>query len=87
NSLASERVNNTTLALLCGGSRPMEQTKNKYIPQTPGMFSFSVKPGDCPRAAPNFILPCVQRCESDEDCEGKQKCCLFACNVRCMDPV
>ncbi|ETE58334.1 hypothetical protein L345_15945, partial [Ophiophagus hannah] len=52
------------------------------------MFSFSVKPGGCPRAAPNSSQrSCSQRCESDEDCPGKQKCCLFACNVQCMDPI
>ncbi|XP_032074540.1 kunitz-type serine protease inhibitor 4-like [Thamnophis elegans] len=45
------------------------------------------KPGVCPKPPPDTVTICLVRCGSDWECEGKQKCCPYACLVDCMHPV
>ncbi|XP_070600490.1 porwaprin-b-like [Erythrolamprus reginae] len=49
-------------------------------------FQKLVKPGLCPRAPPGAMTSCVKKCESDDECPGKQKCCHVACSIECMEP-
>ncbi|XP_055007215.1 WAP four-disulfide core domain protein 2-like [Boleophthalmus pectinirostris] len=43
------------------------------------------KPGSCPK--PYRFDKCIQKCDTDRDCEGKLKCCFNGCGFECMDPV
>ncbi|XP_034280078.1 kunitz-type serine protease inhibitor bitisilin-1 [Pantherophis guttatus] len=45
------------------------------------------KPGVCPKAPSGKITICPVLCGSDWECDGKQKCCPYACKIDCMDPV
>uniref|UniRef100_A0A8C5RP69 WAP domain-containing protein n=1 Tax=Laticauda laticaudata TaxID=8630 RepID=A0A8C5RP69_LATLA len=45
----------------------------------PSDLLFAEKPGVCPKARPGTITICPVRCRSDWQCDGKQKCCTYAC--------
>uniref|UniRef100_A0A8C6Y2Z0 WAP domain-containing protein n=1 Tax=Naja naja TaxID=35670 RepID=A0A8C6Y2Z0_NAJNA len=38
-------------------------------------------------APPGTITICPVRCQSDWQCDGKQKCCTYACITDCMDAI
>ena len=42
------------------------------------------KPGSCP---PATVGTCVEACNSDNSCQGDQKCCSNGCGHVCTNPV
>ena len=45
----------------------------------------NAKPGTCPPPPPGGT--CEERCSSDANCPGVQKCCSHGCGHSCQDPV
>uniref|UniRef100_A0A8C7E4I6 WAP domain-containing protein n=1 Tax=Naja naja TaxID=35670 RepID=A0A8C7E4I6_NAJNA len=45
------------------------------------------KPGSCPKLPPGTGTICVVKCQNDQRCPGRQKCCTYGCMVVCKDPV
>ncbi|XP_078730460.1 uncharacterized protein LOC144945803 isoform X1 [Lampetra fluviatilis] len=43
--------------------------------------------GSCPKRRPGTVGTCVNLCEDDDSCPGKQKCCSNGCGRTCMEPV
>ncbi|XP_052218485.1 uncharacterized protein LOC127836087 isoform X7 [Dreissena polymorpha] len=50
-------------------------------------ISVLIKPGRCPRPRPGTVGICLQRCRSDNDCPGAQKCCSNGCGNECRGAV
>ncbi|XP_062835279.1 WAP four-disulfide core domain protein 2 isoform X2 [Anolis carolinensis] len=47
-----------------------------------------VKPGLCPKSVPlGHPNPCRVRCEVDNECPGREKCCRLPCGKTCVLPV
>ncbi|XP_022088704.1 neurogenic locus notch homolog protein 1-like isoform X2 [Acanthaster planci] len=44
------------------------------------------KPGTCPMPPMDSFGICVDSCMSDDDCEGRAKCCSNGCGHTCVDP-
>ncbi|XP_039198328.1 kunitz/BPTI-like toxin [Crotalus tigris] len=65
----------------CGGN------DNNFGTRDQCHYTCVKKPGMCPKAPPGTMTICLVKCGSDWQCEGKQKCCPYACLVDCMDPV
>ena len=42
------------------------------------------KPGRCPTVKPTDT--CASKCDSDNDCSGKAKCCEIGCGKTCREP-
>ncbi|XP_062590324.1 LOW QUALITY PROTEIN: zonadhesin-like [Saccostrea cucullata] len=51
--------------------------------------SRATKPGVCPHytSLPAIDLRCMETCQSDDSCQGDQKCCSNGCGYHCMGPV
>uniref|UniRef100_A0A8C4W0A0 Uncharacterized protein n=1 Tax=Gopherus evgoodei TaxID=1825980 RepID=A0A8C4W0A0_9SAUR len=43
-----------------------------------------VRPGVCPALPAGTVGACDERCRSDSDCPGAQKCCSNGCGLACM---
>ncbi|KAJ6665638.1 hypothetical protein lerEdw1_002008 [Lerista edwardsae] len=50
------------------------------------LFLITEKRGYCPVDTCSCSRPQPDQCESDFPCEGKKKCCLSCCALRCVDP-
>ncbi|XP_034300784.2 uncharacterized protein [Magallana gigas] len=51
--------------------------------------SRATKSGVCPHytTLPAIDLRCMETCQSDDSCQGDQKCCSNGCGYHCMGPV
>ncbi|XP_061164988.1 uncharacterized protein K04H4.2-like [Saccostrea echinata] len=51
--------------------------------------SRATKPGVCPHytSLPAIDLRCMETCQTDDSCQGDQKCCSNGCGYHCMGPV
>ncbi|XP_023576549.1 WAP four-disulfide core domain protein 8 isoform X2 [Octodon degus] len=61
-------------------SLSLEQTVASYGKQV------KQKPGVCPKERMNCSTTDWKVCRTDSDCDYFLKCCLFACESKCMDP-
>nr|XP_020819160.1 eppin-like isoform X2 [Phascolarctos cinereus] len=42
--------------------------------------------GRCPRIRVKCLFRENNDCFSDRDCKAQEKCCLFSCGMKCVDP-
>nr|XP_058947870.1 thyroglobulin-like isoform X2 [Pocillopora verrucosa] len=45
-----------------------------------------IKPGFCPAVEPDQVATCTEKCSTDNDCLGNQKCCSNDCGRVCTAP-
>lgn len=60
----------------------------KFFSSFPSLY-LATKPGVCPHytTLPAIDLRCMETCQSDDSCQGDQKCCSNGCGYHCMGPV
>lgn len=59
-----------------------------FFSSFPSLY-LATKPGVCPHytTLPAIDLRCMETCQSDDSCQGDQKCCSNGCGYHCMGPV
>lgn len=65
---------------------PCQQYRCLQIPLCLGPAVNSQKSGTCP-SADGEIKSCFDRCRTDADCVGMQKCCSNGCGHSCAYPI
>ncbi|XP_072773191.1 uncharacterized protein [Taeniopygia guttata] len=55
-------------------------------PPDTGSHHTAAKPGVCPTVLRGSLGPCLERCDTDSDCTGDDKCCTTGCGHVCKPP-
>ncbi|XP_058033068.1 kunitz/BPTI-like toxin isoform X1 [Ahaetulla prasina] len=57
---------------------------NRFETREECHFTCVEKRGVCPQGPQQ--RPCLEKCQNDWNCPGRQKCCRYGCLAECKDP-